>query len=191
MEVDGTLVTTVDRLLIVLRQLEPALSLLFTVVPGQQPKVLETHPGAAPVLCGASVVVLVTLVEEDDRVLTVVGQLDPALSLLFTAVPGQQPKVLETHAGAAPVLCSAIVLVLVTLVEENDRVLTVVGQFEPALSRLLTEVPGQQPKSPKRQGGSVLRALLNSLFCGDTQNRPLLHALHTVSDVTVPALAVH
>ena len=178
--VEDTLVATVNRGLLVVRQLDPALSRLFTVVPGQQPKVLEAHANAvvpervtedvAPLF--VTTVNRVSLVV--DRNLLVVGQLDPSRSRLFTVVPGQQPKVLDSHATVvvpAPpgtngvrrdvtVVVAAAVVVEDTLVATVDRGLLVVRQLDPALSCLFTVVPGQQPKVLEAHATVVVPALV-------------------------------
>ena len=162
--------TTKVRVLVALGQLEPCLSLFDLVLPGQQPKVLNVHADVVAAglisgdvaLCESCVEVTLFLIETDGRVLVLVGQLEPALSRLLTLLPGQHPKVLESHA--------AFVLATLALVIVNGRVLVVVGQLEPALSRLLTLLPGQQPKVLESHADFVLA----KPSCVTTNERVLL-----------------
>ena len=97
----------------VVGQLDPSLSLLCTLVPGQQPKLLNAHTATVPVvffgnkLTFASAVVVAVAIGSD--VLVVTGQLDPASSLLLTAVPEQQPKALEPHKPVVVTTAAAVV----------------------------------------------------------------------------------
>ena len=174
-EVTLFLIETDGRVLVLIGQLEPALSRFLVVLPGQQPKVLESHATCVLVtlvcdtivLLGAEVVVALPLVATNGRVLVVIGQLEPALSRLLVVLPGQHPKRVESHATfvLATLVCDRIVLldaevvVALVLVATNGRVLVVVGQLEPALSRFLTLLPGQHPKVLESHAAFVLATL--------------------------------
>ena len=90
---------------VVTGQLEPSASLLYTVVPGQQPKGAEEHP---PALMTTSALVTIAARES-----VVTGQLDPAASLFITAVPGQQPKGREEQRSAVVTKCTMVGLVVI------------------------------------------------------------------------------
>ena len=141
---------TVDRVLIVVAQLDPALSRLLTVVPGQQPKELDPQTSKTELMRvgGMAVVrdigIVVFLGASVERVF---GQFEPCLSRLCLAVPGQHPKVLETHPSVViPLLTAAVVFAARDVVSSCGAMEGVVGQFEPSLSRFCVVVPGQHPK---------------------------------------------